>query len=44
MVNLAKLYAGPLGDKDKAAEFNTKARELAPAVGNTNSAEQVSSP
>jgi tetratricopeptide (TPR) repeat protein len=30
MVKLARLYAGPLDDKDKAAEFGRKARELAP--------------
>ena len=29
-MKLAKLYAGPLNDKDKAAEFGNKARELAP--------------
>ena len=30
MVKLARLYAGPLGNTDKAAEFGRKARELAP--------------
>ena len=30
MVKLAKLYAGPLDDKEKATEFGRKARELAP--------------
>jgi tetratricopeptide (TPR) repeat protein len=30
VAKLAKLYAGPLEDKDKAAEFTRKARQLAP--------------
>jgi tetratricopeptide (TPR) repeat protein len=39
MVKLAKLYAGPLDDRDKATEFGRKARELTP-----NDPQQVSSP
>ncbi len=30
LVKLARLYAGPLNDKDKAAEFASKARQFAP--------------
>jgi tetratricopeptide (TPR) repeat protein len=30
MVKLARLYAGPLDDRDKATEFSRKARSLAP--------------
>jgi tetratricopeptide (TPR) repeat protein len=32
-IRLAKLYAGPLGDKEKAGEFASKVRELAPSDG-----------
>ncbi|MBV8274251.1 MAG: tetratricopeptide repeat protein [Verrucomicrobia bacterium] len=32
-VRLAKIYGGPLGDREKASEFASKVRELAPSDG-----------